>query len=265
MILTGHIRPLGHEYKTPISYLMRLDNEEIPLNDYLGKTIEINYLGEISCIYCGRKIKKSFNNGSCFPCFRDRPENDVCIVKPHLCHFHKGTCRDEDFGQTHCMQPHIVYLALSDDIKVGITRKPNMIKRWIDQGAVAAVPIAEVPDRKTAGEIEIHLSQFINDKTNWRRMLKNQIADKDLLAVRSDIKNQIPDQYQQFFDESHDVWTFEYPQLQIPDKIKSLSLDKQEHIKGNLIGVKAQYMILDNGVINMRKFSGYKVRVELYL
>ena len=263
MILTGHIRPLGHEYTSPISYLIRLDKKEIPLNDFLGKTIEINYLGEISCIFCGRKSKKSFNHGSCFPCFRNRAENDICIVKPHLCHFHKGTCRDQDFGLSHCMQPHIVYIAVSDNIKVGITRKSNMIQRWIDQGAVAAVPIAEVPDRKTAGEIENHLSQFINDKTNWRRMLKNQVADKDLLTVRSDIKNKIPEQYQEYFVESHDVLTFKYPQLLVPDKIQSLDLDKQGHIKGKLIGIKAQYMIFENGVINMRKYSGYKVRMIL--
>jgi hypothetical protein len=161
------------------------------------------------------------------------------------------------------MQPHIVYIALSDDIKVGISRKSNAVHRWIDQGAVAAVPIAEVPDRKTAGELEFHLSQFIKDKTNWRRMLKNQIADKDLTAVRSEIREKIPEPYEQYFVESHEVLAFQYPQLQVPDKIKSLDLNKQSHIKDNLIGVKGQYMIFENGVINMRKFSGYKVRVVL--
>jgi hypothetical protein len=263
MILTGHIRPLGREYKNPVAYRLRLDDQEVSLNDFLGNTIEISYLGIISCIYCGRKIKKSYNGGSCFPCFRDRAENDLCIVKPHLCHFHQGTCRDESFGQSHCMQPHIVYLALSDDIKVGISRKSNSLNRWIDQGAVAAVPIAEVPDRKTAGELEFHLSQFIKDKTNWRRMLKNQIADKDIEAVRAEVWEKIPKDYEPYVVSSHEVLQFQYPQLHIPEKIKSLDLNKQPHIKDNLIGIKGQYMIFEKGVINMRKFSGYKVRVVL--
>lgn len=263
MILTGHLRPLSHEYKNPIAYRLRLDDQEAPLNDFLGNTVQIDYLGTISCIYCGRKIKKSFNSGSCYPCFRDRAENDLCIVKPHLCHFHRGTCRDEAFGRAHCMQPHLVYIALSDDIKVGITRKSNAVNRWIDQGAVAALPIAEVPDRKTAGELEFHLSQFIKDKTNWRRMLKNQVADKDLTAVRSELREKIPKDYAQYFLDSQQVMDFRYPQLQIPEKIKSLDLNKQAHIEGTLIGVKGQYMIFENGVINMRKYSGYKVRVVL--
>jgi len=263
MILTGHIRPLRHEYRNPVAYRLRLDDQEIPLNDFLGNTIQIDYLGSISCIYCGRKIKKSFNGGSCFPCFRDRAENDLCIVKPHLCHFHQGTCRDEAFGQSHCMQPHLVYIALSDDIKVGITRKSNAVNRWIDQGAVAALPIAQVPDRKTAGELEFHLSQFIKDKTNWRRMLKNQVADRDLTAVRAEIREKIPEEYKRYFVESHEVLDFQYPQLHIPDKIKPLDLDKQSHIKDSLIGIKGQYMIFENGVINMKKYSGYKVRVVL--
>lgn len=263
MQLSGFIQPLKHKHTDPVTYFWQFPNREIHINDLLGEEIEIRFLGEKACVYCGRKIKKTFNNGSCYPCFRDRAENDLCIVKPHQCHFHLGTCRDTSFGERHCMQPHIVYLAVSDDVKVGITRKNNQLKRWIDQGAVAAVPIAEVPDRKTAGEIEVHLAQFLKDKTNWRRMLKNEITEQDLLKVRTDIEEKIPEEYQGFYNGNHEPLTFQYPYLEVPEKIKSLNLDKQDRIKGKLLGVKAQYLILESGVINIRKFSGYKVEVAV--
>ncbi|PTX51486.1 uncharacterized protein DUF2797 [Melghirimyces profundicolus] len=263
MNLHGYLRPLQHQHTVPITYRFKVEGEELPLNGLLGEEIRIDFTGEKACIYCGRPIKKTYNGGSCYPCFRDRAENDLCIVKPHQCHYHKGTCRDPSFGETHCMQPHVVYLALSDDVKVGITRKTNQINRWIDQGAVAAVPIAEVPDRKTAGEIEVHLAQTIKDKTNWRRMLKNEIADKDLSDVRSSLMSRIPARYRDFFDDRREVCTFQYPQKKIPEKIKPLNLDKENRIKGRLIGVKGQYLIFDCGVLNIRKFCGYKVKVSI--
>ncbi|WP_153944945.1 DUF2797 domain-containing protein, partial [Acinetobacter baumannii] len=70
----------------------------------------------------------------------------------------------------HCMIPHYVYLALSSGVKVGLTRKNNEKKRWVDQGAVRAIPIAEVPTRKMAGELEVYLTQYVADKTDWRKM-----------------------------------------------------------------------------------------------
>ncbi|GGA53351.1 hypothetical protein GCM10007416_28090 [Kroppenstedtia guangzhouensis] len=263
MQLTGYIQPLTHQHTDPVTYFWPFPDREIPINELLGEELEIRFLGEKACIYCGRKIKKTFNNGSCYPCFRDRAENDLCIVKPHQCHFHLGTCRDADFGERHCMQPHIVYLAISDDVKVGITRKTNMPKRWIDQGAVTAVPIAEVPDRKTAGEIEMHLAQYIKDKTNWRRMLKNEIADRDLQEVRADMEAKIPEKYRRYYQGDQEPLTFRYPCLEVPEKIKPLNLDKLDRIRGKLLGAKAQYLMLDNGVINIRKFSGYKVEVAV--
>jgi hypothetical protein len=260
---TGYLRPLEHEVAEPITYFARVGDEAVRLNDWLGQTIRITFLKEKACCHCGRKIKKTYNNGYCFPCFRDLAENDLCIVKPHLCHYHEGTCRDDVFGDQHCMVPHYVYLALSSDVKVGITRKTNAFKRWVDQGAVAAVPIAEVPTRKAAGELELHLSQYIADKTDWRKMLKNEVAERDLWQVREEIREKVPEMFLPYWLEETQMYRFTYPQLDRPEKMKSLGLDKQEEITGRLVGIKAQYLLLDHGVFHMRKHTGYKVTLAV--
>lgn len=259
MKLVGSLRALQHKPTAPVSYFFRLGDQVTPMNELLGKRIQVQYQGEIYCIHCGRKIKKSYNAGSCYPCFRSLPENDLCIVKPQQCHYHQGTCRDNAFGESYCLQPHIVYLALSSDVKVGITRKTRMIERWVDQGAVAALPIAEVPTRKDAGELEVHLSQYVTDKTNWRRMLKNEIAERNLSEVKEELKKRIPERYQPYLLPQAAITPLTYPHLSVPEKISAWNLDKHAEVDGTLIGIKGQYLILDTGVLNVRKFSGYRV------
>ena len=91
-------------------------------NELLGSTIKLNYLGRIECIYCGRKTKKSFSQGYCYPCMIKLARCDSCIVSPEKCHYDEGTCREPEWGEQHCMRPHYVYLANSSGVKVGITR-----------------------------------------------------------------------------------------------------------------------------------------------
>ncbi|MDE4942635.1 DUF2797 domain-containing protein, partial [Francisella tularensis] len=43
-----------------------------------------------------------------------------------------------------------------------------------------------------------------------------------------------------------------------PTKLKSFNLDKDRLIDAKLICIKGQYLIFVSGVINIRKFSGYK-------
>jgi len=261
--IEGQLRELTHEYGDPIQYYLQIDQNHIHLNPYIGGAMKLHFLEEIHCIHCGRKVKKTYNNGYCYPCFKQLPQNDLCIVKPNLCHYDEGTCRDESFGETHCMVPHYVYLALSSDVKVGLTRKTNAFKRWVDQGAVQSIPIAEVPTRKMAGDLELFLSNHLPDKTNWRKMLKGEIADADLLSVRDEIKSIIPEEYQPYLIQIDQINEFSYTMLESLDKIKSLNLDKTPTIEGKLIGIKGQYIIFDHGVFHMKKHSGYKVEVEL--
>ncbi len=263
MKFSGQLRELFHEYKEPIQYYLQINDDHIPLNQHIGKVMKLRFLEEINCIHCGRKVKKTYNNGSCYPCFIKLPQNDLCIVKPNLCHYDQGTCRDESFAKSQCLIPHYVYLALSSDVKVGITRKPNAYKRWIDQGAVQSIPIAEVPTRKMAGDLELFLTNHLPDKTNWRKMLKCDIAEADLLSIREEIKAVIPEEYQKYLIEVDQINEFTYSVLESLEKIKSFSLDKTPAIEGKLIGIKGQYILLDNGVFNMKKHTGYKVEVEL--
>ncbi len=262
MIVQGYIQGLHHQAREPVQYFLLVDEQQVPLNEWLDRELSLSFLHEKACIHCGRKVKKTYNNGSCYPCFRDLAENDLCIVKPHECHFHLGTCRDEAWAQAHCMTPHIVYLALSSDVKVGLTRKGNSIKRWVDQGAIQAIPIAELPTRRMAGELEAHLSQYLPDKTNWRRMLAGELTEVDLFAVRNQVREWVPEHFRSFLLDDAQLVEIIYPMLEQIQKIRPLDLDKQAQIAGRLVGIKGQYLIFEHGVFHVKKHSGYKVSIE---
>lgn len=263
MNVTGMILGLKHQYEHPVQYAVDMKDENIELNPMIGETIRFSFTGKIQCIACGRVIKKTYNNGYCYPCFINLAENDLCIVKPHECHFHLGTCRDPQFGERHCMIPHYVYLAQSSDVKVGITRKNNELKRWIDQGAVRAVPIAEVPTRKIAGELEFALSQNLPDKTNWRKMLKGDFEPVDLIQIRDEVFTMFPDQFEEYKIHVEQVTEIHYPIIASITKLQSFTFDKEPIIEGKLIGIKGQYVLLENGVINMKKHAGYHVNIAV--
>jgi hypothetical protein len=258
----GYITGLMHRYETPVQYFLSLDEELVSLNHWVGHTVTIAFEGNIRCVHCGRSIKKTFNNGSCYPCFTTRADNDLCIVKPHTCHWDQGTCRDEAFAKTYCMFPHTVYLSLSSGAKVGITRKGNERKRWVDQGAVQAVPIAETPNRKLAGELEFHLSQFIADKTDWRKMLKGQVGEVDLLYIQKKMVELVPESFQPYLLEPMDIQSIVFPYEQPLMKVSAFNLDKAPTVTGVLLGMKGSYLIFEQGVLNIRKYFGYKITIS---
>jgi hypothetical protein len=259
---TGSIRGFVHQYEDPVQYRIKLNDEAIPVNEWIGRKVRISFLGRITCIHCGRSIKKTYNSGYCYPCFTKLPENDLCIVKPNECHYHLGTCRDPEWGEAHCMIPHYVYLALSSGVKVGLTRKHNEKKRWVDQGAIRAIPIAEVPSRKIAGELEAHLAKYVADKTDWRKMLKGDVEPVDLLELREEVLRYFPDEYKQYILKKDEWIDFVYPVLEQIQKVKAYNLDKQPIIEDRLIGIKGQYLIFENGVVNIRKYCGYEVEIS---
>ncbi|GAX91816.1 DUF2797 domain-containing protein [Effusibacillus lacus] len=263
MSYVGYLSDLEHEPQTPVQYFLPLGDRRIHLNPWIGQSIKIDFLGEKACCACGRKANKLFNNGYCYPCFTKLAECDLCIVKPHQCHYHLGTCRDNEFAETNCMTPHFVYLALSSGVKVGLTRKSRGLARWIDQGAVQAIPIAEAPSRKAAGEMEYWISQHLPDKTDWRKMLTGKVDQVDLLEIREQIRQMLPPEFATYLLDERELYNFTYPILETLEKIKSLSFDKQESIEGRLIGVKGQYLIMDHSVLNIKKHTGYKVEVKL--
>lgn len=248
------------EFGSPIRYRLPLGQDEVVMNELLGKKISFRFEGQINCVACGRITKKGFGQGFCYPCFANAPENAECIVRPELCEGHLGRGRDPEWEQLHHVQPHYVYLALSSGLKVGITRGTQIPTRWIDQGATAAIILAEVPYRQLSGAIEVALKEFYNDKTNWQRMLKNEVLDADLLATKFLARSQLPIELQKYITDDEQVWNLEFPSLDTPKKVKSIRLENQPILEGVLTGIKGQYLILDNtNVINIRNHAGYFV------
>jgi hypothetical protein len=269
---TGNLRKLRTRLESPVRYELPLGDETVELNDLIGQPIKLVYQQEINCLHCGRKTKKSFSQGYCYPCFTRLPQCDSCIVKPEKCHYHEGTCRDPAWGERHCFQPHVVYLANSSGLKVGITRGEQVPTRWIDQGAIQALPILEVDNRLHSGLIEQIIAAHVSDKTNWRTMLKGGNPSIDLKAERDRLLELCADELEQLRQRfgadavrrlEAEVVEIEYPVKQYPAKVSTHNFDKEAEVSGVLLGIKGQYLILDTGVINIRKFSAYKVQLSV--
>lgn len=268
-IVSGPLRKMRTELRAQVNYHLLIGETEIALNDLIGQRVQLHYVGVITCLHCGRKTRKSFNQGFCYPCFQTLAQCDSCIVSPERCHFDAGTCREPEWANSHCMQPHIIYLANSSGIKIGITRGTQIPTRWIDQGAVQALPILGVQTRQQSGLVEAMFKQHVADKTNWRAMLKGDIDVIDLIAERDrllDVCAQPLQTLQQRFGiqaiqllPQAETLAIEYPVMQHPSKVISLDLDKTPRIEGRLMGIKGQYLMLDTGVINIRKFGAYHV------
>jgi hypothetical protein len=258
-------------FVSSVQYTLAIGETEIPLNAYIGESLSLKFSGEIRCIYCDKKTKKSYNQGYCFPCCQKLARCDFCIVRPETCHHHLGTCREPEWATTHCLIPHVVYLANTSGVKVGITRGTQIPTRWIDQGAVQALPILSTPDRYLAGQTEVALKAHINDKTDWRKMLKGDIEAVDLKGKKEELWTLLNEKKEpaNTLDytkikllEEQTITSIHYPVLEYPKKVVSINLEKTPEIKGTLLGIKGQYLILDIGVLNIRNLAGYVVSAD---
>lgn len=255
------------------SYALPLDDARVPLEPLLGKSVTLSYLGAIHCVHCGRKTKKSFNQGYCFPCFRRLAQCDSCIVSPQKCHFHAGTCREPEWGEANCMIDHFVYLANTSGLKVGITRGTQLPTRWIDQGATQALPIFRVASRLDSGLVEVAFGAHVADKTAWQAMLKGSNEPMDLPAERDRLLEACAEVLEALQNErglnamsavdTDTITAIDYPVLHYPEKVKSVTFDKVPEVQGVLQGIKGQYLIFDTGVINMRRHAGYRVALSV--
>ncbi len=278
MQITGTIRKMKTERKNakdPVRYTLALEqpagvgkvrkSAEFEMNKAVGskKPLILSYSGKIYCIRCGRATNKSFAQGYCYPCFQRAPETSDCVLRPELCRAQAGESRDMEWSKKHCLVEHVVYLALSSDVKVGITRGSQVPTRWIDQGAHAAVPLAKTPNRYTAGLIEVALKKHLTDRTDWRKMLKDERADRDLLAAKAKIIELLPADLKQYAVAGGRKTAIQYPVKSYPEKVKSVGFDKESEISGLLLGIKGQYLIFEgNRVINMRKHQGYEITLK---
>jgi hypothetical protein len=273
LVWTGILRKMRVVDGDPIGYHLKdaaIGQEPAPdqaLTPYVGQPVHLRFTGQIRCTLCGRAMKKTFNDGYCFPCAQSRPEADMCIVRPELCHHGHADhpCRDEAFAQSQCFQPHILYVSLTSGAKVGITRQVNLPSRWIDQGAVAAMPVARLADRRAVGLLEKRLSdEGFADRTHWTRMLKGDPPAEELAPFAEQVVARL-----EAWGEAgllpaagRQVQRFRYPVNAWPEKVASFNFDKTPEVGGLLEGIKGQYLILEGGVINLRKFSGYQVEVR---
>ena len=259
---SGTLRKMHSRLENPVHYGISLDEKQIPLNPLIGSNTKLVFTGNIYCIECGRKTKKSFNQGYCYPCFQKLQQFFTCLIHPEKCRCEEGSC----------MQDHIVYLANSSGLKVGITRATQVPTRWIDQGASQALAIARVRNRFQSGLLEVLIKQHIADKTNWRDMLKGTAnpvdlkheAEKILSRFGSEI-DELKERYNPFginILNGIRVVDISYPVSSYPEKISSYNFDKEPLLEDKLLGIKGQYLIFEEGVINLRKFSGYEIELH---
>lgn len=255
----GVLRKMQTEIGSPIQYYLVFENDFLNVNQVLDKELQINFI-KYQCLNCGLD-RKIYRQGFCKTCFYETPAAGDWIMRPELstAHLDKED-RDLEYEKKVQLQPHIVYLANSSNIKVGVTRKTQVPTRWIDQGAHEAIEIVEVPNRYLAGITEVALKDHVSDKTSWQKMLKNQIQDLDLTEWRDKLKPYIPEEAIDYFIDSNSETNLDFPVLQYPEKIKSLNLDKTPSYSGVLKGIKGQYLIFeDNIVFNVRGSEGYYV------
>lgn len=272
MTMSGNLRKMVTELASDVQYHLPIGDERVHLNPLIGSHLSLSYTGTINCIECDRKSNKSFSQGYCFPCFRRLAACDSCIMSPEKCHYDAGTCREPDWAQTHCFVDHIVYLANTSGVKVGITRHSQVPTRWMDQGATQAQPIARVQHRQLSGLLETALAQHVKDKTAWQTMLKGNGEAVSLEEKRQELMRLCEDDIRALQDrfglqalqllEDEPSVSINYPVVEFPTKVSGHNFDKNPQVEGKLMGIKGQYLLLDTGVLNIRKFGGYHIELE---
>lgn len=259
---SGNLSKMNVALNETIQYSLNL-SDNVDMNALVGQEVSLKWNGIINCVACKKVTKKSFGQGFCYTCFVNSPMASPCILRPELCRAHLGEGRDIEWEEKHHNQPHVVYLAKSSAVKVGITRADQIPTRWIDQGASAAIRLAETPNRFEAGRVEVALKEFFTDKTNWRKMLQNEIDEEiDLEEEKWALEEHLPSDILDLFSENDEIVELNYPVIEYPTKVKSRSFDKTQEVTGLLKGIKGQYLIFDNGeVLNIRKHTGYFVEL----
>ena len=237
---------------------------DIPIYKSISKNLKIEFTGNIFCLNCEKKTKKSFSQGYCYPCFKKLACCDMCILKPELCHYKKGTCREPEWGERNCLISHAVYLANSSGLKVGVTREHQKMTRWIDQGAYSAVQIAKAPERLIAGQIEIYLKKFLNDKTNWRYLITGKKEEIDLIKEYKKIHKELFEFSEYLIPVKElELYNFNFNVIKYLEKAKTFNAEKERVINSRLNGIHGQYLILEDFAMNVRKYQGYEIKISL--
>ncbi len=265
MLASGTILKMRSEFADPVHYFLPLGETELSMNELIGKNLQFRFTGQINCISCGKKTKTSFGQGFCFNCLQKAPEASETVMRPELSKAHLGIARDMEWAREHDLIDHFVYLAISGELKVGVTRHHQVPTRWIDQGADEAIILACTPNRHIAGVIEVYLKNFYSDKTNWRSMLQHKtiLQPVNLPEEKVNAYQLLPAELQQYLHPDNKIWKINYPVSDFPGKISSVTFDKDPLISGILNGIKGQYLIFSDGrVLNIRKHNGYFLEIN---
>lgn len=267
-ILSGTLRQLTTKVALPVQYAFQVVDDKaetvhLAVGDCLGSGLRIEFLDRIVCMHCAHETPKSYGGGYCYACFTTLARCDLCVVSPARCHYHAGTCREPQWGESFCMNDHLVYLANTSGLKVGITRAGNENGRWMDQGAVQAMTILRAQTRRDAGLAEELIAKRMSDRTDWRRLVGGDVAPLDLGHEKALLREQLGELPAgvSWIEES-DLRTFSYPVLRYPARLERLHLTAGS-VEGNLLGIKGQYLLLSSGVFNVRQHAGYEVRISV--
>lgn len=265
MLLSGNILKMRSEYADPVRYFLQVGGNELSLNEHIGRNLRLSFTGQINCIACGKKTKTSFSQGFCYNCLQTSPEASETIMRPELSRAQWGIARDMEWAKENDLCSHYVYLAVSGELKVGVTRHHQVPYRWIDQGATQAIILACTPNRHISGVIEVFLKNYYADKTNWRGMLQNvTLKPVELLEEKTNAYMLLPAELQQYLQEDNTIWQMNYPVISYPAKISTVSFDKDPVIEGTLQGIKGQYLLFADGrVLNIRKHNGYFLEITV--
>lgn len=263
MIYEGVLRKMETQLAEPIQYFIDFPDDIINLNQLLDRNIQIRFV-RYCCLNCELE-KKIYRQGFCYDCFFKLPQAADWVIRPELSQAHEGIeDRDLEYEKKVQLQPHIVYLANSSSVKVGVTRKTQVPTRWIDQGAHEAIEIVEVPNRYLAGITEVALKEHVSDKTNWRTMLRNEIDDEDLEEWRDKLFQYLPEESKPYYIVANKETQMIFPVLEYPKKIKSLNLEKTPFFEARLKGIKGQYLLFEDGtVFNVRSHEGFVVELKV--
>tara|TARA_B100001769_G_scaffold52413_1_gene37848 strand:- start:127 stop:915 length:789 start_codon:yes stop_codon:yes gene_type:complete len=262
-MFSGVLKKMVSEYGNEVIYYLNFENEFMVMNQFLDKKIKLIFNG-YECLNC-KSDEIIFRQGYCKKCFYDLPITGDWIMKPELSKAHLNIeDRNLEYEKKVQIQPHIIYLAFSSHLKVGVTRKSQLTTRWVDQGAHQAISLAEAPNRFLAGICEVELKSYYSDKTNWRKMLENNFETIDLKKEKDMAVQKIPEKiFSKLIPKTDDPLTINFPVLKIPEKVKSLNIVKENNFEGILKGIKGQYLIFeDNSVFNIRSNEGLQITIK---
>ena len=252
------------KHENPVRYSLNTGESLVDLNALIGSKISVVFNGQIVCSCCGKNTKKSFVQGYCYKCFTSSPETEACILKPELCGAQWGEARDLNWAKENHLQPHVVYLSYTSNFKVGVTRKSQLPTRWIDQGAIAAIALLEVPNRHIAGVVECFMKTHFLDKTSWKKMISlraEQISFRDSCEL---FLKHLPSEFEQYLIPNPSEAYFNYPLDLQNEVLNTINLDVEKQFEKYLMGIKGQYLIFNDGTaINIRKYAGYMVKFNI--